>query len=199
METPMSRRIKRLMKTMGVFICLLLFPTQANGETVNLEPAQPQHKISEKVSHFTWGAEFGTSIDMSGYDSSTFNIDAVAGYRNPWFKILGMGIGLHRAIGSGDNYVPLYALMRTSFSRRPQMLFMSMKVGYSFNTIGDAPTFGDVNASAGIGINLAKGKTFSSHMILAYEFRHFNNRHRSEVEIDAEDISLVSLSFGVNF
>lgn len=76
---------------------------------------------------------------------------------------------------------------------------MNLKIGYSFNTIGDAPTFGDMNASLGAGINLASGKSYQSYLILGYEFRHFNQRNRSKVKIEAEDVSLVSLSFGVNF
>lgn len=151
------------------------------------------------TSHFTWGAEFGASIDLSGYNTSTFNVDAVVGYKNNYFRILGAGVGIHRSLGNGDNFVPVYALMRSSFSSRPRLFFMSLKVGYSFNTIGDSPTFGDTNAQLGAGINLAMSKKFQSHIILAYEFRHFNQRHKYILNDKANDISLATLSFGVNF
>ncbi len=150
-------------------------------------------------SHFTWGAEFGASIDLSGYNTSTFNIDAVLGYKNNFFRILGAGVGIHRSLGNGDNFIPIYALLRSSFSHRPRLFFMSLKVGYSFNTIGDSPTFGDTNAQLGAGINLAMGKKFQSHIILAYEFRHFNRRHKYILNDKANDISLATISFGVNF
>lgn len=206
----MFKRIKRLMLIMGV----LLSPTTAYAATRNTDfcfqiddrvsiksnkEVVRVNTIPSKPSKFTWGAEFGTSIDMSGYDSSTFNIDAMVGYRNSYFKIIGAGVGIHRSLGSGDNYIPVYAMMRTSFSKQPKLFFMSLKVGYSFNTIGDAPMFGDTNASLGAGINLAIGESFKSYIILGYEFRHFNKRHRDSVSIDAGDISLVTLSFGVNF
>ncbi len=151
------------------------------------------------TSHFTWGAEFGCSIDLSGYDTSTFNVDAVLGYKNNYFRILGAGVGIHRSLGSGDNFIPVYALMRTSFSTKPRLFFMSLKVGYSFNTMGDSPMFGDTNAQLGAGINLAMSRRFQSHIILAYEFRHFNKRHKYILNDKADDISLATISFGVNF
>lgn len=204
MKTSMLKRIIGLMSIMGVF----LFPTFSKAENVTelqytpLSEEKTESTIVEKEkknSHFSWGAEFGTSVDMSGYDSSTFNIDVMAGYRDSRVNLLGFGAGIHRAMGSGDNYVPLYGIMRTSFSKTKKLFFMNLKIGYSFNTIGDAPTFGDMNASLGAGINLASGKSYQSYLILGYEFRHFNQRNRSKVKIEAEDVSLVSLSFGVNF
>ncbi len=201
MKTPGSRRIKRLMMIMGVSVFPLMSQASGiDGSDVSLKPDSLSSGNSIKVhSHFTWGAEFGTSVDMSGYDSSTFNVDAMVGYRNSYINMLGFGAGVHRSMGSGDNYVPLYVVMRTSFSKIKRLLFMNFKAGYSFNTIGDASTFGDVNASLGVGINLASGKTFQSYLILGYEFRHFNQRNKSKVDISADDVSLVSLSFGVNF
>ncbi|MDE6792372.1 MAG: hypothetical protein K2J48_04745 [Muribaculaceae bacterium] len=150
-------------------------------------------------SHFTWGGELGTSIDVSGYDMSTFNIDALFGYKNSYFRIVGLGAGIHRALGTGDNFIPVYAVMRTSFSHSPILFFMSLKPGYSFNTIHNSSTFGDVNAALGAGINLAISKRFKSHIILAYEFRHFNKKHREKYSLEVENISLATLSFGVNF
>lgn len=156
-----------------------------------------QKSLSE--SHFTWGAEFGTSIDVSGYDSSTFNVDVVIGYKSNYFRMLGVSVGVHRAFGTGDNFIPISAVVRTSFSSRPRLFFMSLKAGYSFNTISDSPTFGDINATLGCGINLAISRHFKSHLILGYEFRHFNKKHREMYSIVAKDISLATLTFGANF
>lgn len=205
MKTPITTRLKTLMLVMGVS----LLPIAVNAESVDsnkvslvndsvLHPTMGIVK-EKKISHFTWGAEFGTSIDMSGYDSSTFNIDAMVGYRSSVFQLLGAGAGVHRSMGTGDNYIPIYGIMRTSFSKTKKLFFMNLKIGYSFNTIGDAPMFGDVNCSLGAGINLASGNTYRSYLILGYEFRHFNQRNKSKVDLNADDVSLVSISFGVNF
>lgn len=173
------------------------------------EPAALQKDISVPVNqsvtqntpskHFAWGVELGTSIDVTGYDSSTINADAIFGYKNDLIHLLGLGVGIHRAMGSGDNYVPVYLTFRSSFTKKPKLFFMSLKAGYSFNTIGDANTFGDINASLGLGINLAVRQKFRSYLILAYEFRHFNEKHRDAIEIDDPNISMASLTLGFNF
>lgn len=161
--------------------------------------AQTSETRTLEEKHFAWGVEIGTSIDVSGYDSSTLNGDVLIGYRNDLFNLLGVGIGIHHAMGSGDNYIPLYATLRTSFSKVPKLFFMSVKFGYSFNTIGDADTFGDTNASLGGGINLGKSRKFRSYLMLAYEFRHFNKKHREIVSIENQNISMMSLTLGFNF
>ena len=197
------------MRPSKIFILLVLF-LFINVSSLHSQHLNEDHEIlkegykSQKDNfslskHFVWGAEIGTSIDISGYDSSTFNLDAVFGYRNSLFNLLGAGIGFHRGMESGDNYVPLYAVLRTSFTRTPKLFFMSLKVGYSFNTIGDASTFGDINSSLGAGINLASSKTMNSYIILAYEFRHFNEKHRETISIDSPNISMASLTLGFNF
>lgn len=193
----MFNRIKRLMLIMGVSVfASSMYALSPAEEHESIFPDASKSLIN---SHFTWGAEFGTSIDISGYDTSTFNADIVLGYKSSLFKTLGIGAGVHRAFGTGDNFVPVYTVIRTSFSKRPKLFFMSFKAGYSFNTMGDAPTFGDTNAALGAGINLAVSKKFQSHIILAYEFRHFNKRHKSSLDLAADNISLASISFGVNF
>ncbi|MBD5264118.1 MAG: hypothetical protein HDS48_01130 [Bacteroides sp.] len=201
----MNNRLYSILLGIGVSLFSVSASAQkisSDGEETIKEEREslfPKATKNLSTSHFTWGAEFGASIDLSGYDTSTFNVDAVFGYKNNYFRILGAGAGIHRSLGNGDNFIPVYALMRTSFSQQPKLFFMSLKVGYSFNTMGDSPMFGDTNAQLGAGINLAMSKRFQSHLILAYEFRHFNKRHKHILNDRAEDISLATISFGVNF
>ena len=188
-------------------ICLFATEQEKNahsdaniGSVLNNEKDETKNTpYSSRSSHFTWGFEVGSSIDISGYDSSTINADALVGYKNAYIRFIGAGLGIHHAVGSGDNYVPLYLAFRSSFSSRPRLFFLSAKIGYSFNTIGDADTFGDINASLGWGINLTIAKKFQSYLILGYEFRHFNSKHRETVSIDTKNISMASLSLGFNF
>lgn len=203
---PATRRCLRLLWAAVVILTAWLMPTAAKAEETPDTTGRTQREsifgnrtkpLSE--SHFTWGAEVGSSIDISGYDTSTFDADVMFGYKNGWFKILGVGAGIHRAFGTGDNFVPVYAVVRTSFSRKPRLFFLSFKAGYSFNTMGDSPTFGDTNSALGAGVNLAFSRRFKSHIVLAYEFRHFNARHKSLYDLPCENISLATISFGVNF
>ena len=152
------------------------------------------------TSHFTWGADLGASLDLTANDMSTFGLDFILGYKNSIFKTLGAGVGIHRTVQSGDNFIPIYALIRTSFTSRPSLLFLNVRLGYSFNTIEDSPTFGDYNAGFGCGINLSQGKKAKTYIILGVAYRYFNENHRDYVaRLDTQSVWLAQLQFGVNF
>lgn len=152
------------------------------------------------TSHFTWGADLGASLDLTANDMSTFDLDFILGYKNSLFKTLGVGVGIHRTVQSGDNFIPVYALIRTSFTSRPSLLFLNVRLGYSFNTIEDSPTFGDYNAGFGCGINLSQGKKAKTYIILGVAYRYFNENHRDYVaRLDTQSVWLAQLQFGVNF
>lgn len=159
----------------------------------------PKGSQSLSGSHFTWGAEAGASIDLTGHDMSTIDIDALLGYKSSVIRLAGIGAGIHKSFGNDNTFIPIYALIRTSFRPQPSLLFMHLKFGYSFNTIGDSPTFGDWVGSLGCGVNLAMSRRFQSHILLALGFRHFNERHRADVSIDVKDVWFAQISFGVNF
>ena len=64
----------------------------------------PDKSIDLGKSHFTWGAEFGSSIDMTAHNMSTFDLDVNFGYKNAVFKVVGVGVGIfiHHAQGFQD-------------------------------------------------------------------------------------------------
>lgn len=144
-----------------------------------------------------FGVELGSSIDMSGHDQSTIDLDIVTGYRNRALQLIGLGSGIHRALGSRNTFIPVYFVCRTSFVSRPTLCFMHFKAGYSFNTVGKSPTFGGTNASIGLGFNLSCSRNFTSHIILSYGFRHFNSSTKNPLETD--NVSLAQLTFGLLF
>ena len=148
---------------------------------------------------FTWGVELGSSIDLSGYDTSTFDADIILGFRTRTIRTIGIGTGIHRAFGSDNTFVPIYAIINTSFRSAPAPCFFHCKIGYSFNTIGNSPTYGDVMASIGLGFNLAMRKKFQSHIIVGYGFRHIDSRHRELTPIHAKNINLAQIAFGLMF
>ncbi len=159
----------------------------------------PEGTQSLIKSHFTWGAAVGSSIDLSGYDTSTFDVDVMFGFKNRLIQIAGVGAGVQRSFGNGNNFIPVYAIFQSSFRKKPSLCFLHLKAGYSFNTVGDATTYGDVASSIGLGFNLARKKSFRSYFIIAYGFRHFTKRHKTNMNLDAENISLAQIGFGINF
>lgn len=150
-------------------------------------------------SHFTWGADFGASIDMQGTDLSTFDVEAMLGYKNKFINFAGVGAGIHRAIGVGSNLIPVYGMIRTSFTSKPSLLFLDLKAGYSFNSIGQSSGKGAAIFSTGIGVNLATSRRFSSHLILSYSFYSVHKDQRVGDLEGIKGINYACIRFGVNF
>lgn len=151
-------------------------------------------------SHFTWGADIGASVDLTAHDMSTFDLDFVLGYKNSFIKTAGLGVGIHRTVQGGDNFIPVYALIRTSFTSRPSLLFFNARFGYSFNTVEDSPMFGDYNSALGCGFNLSQSRKAKTYIILGVAYRYFNKRHQDYISrLDTNSIWMAQLQFGVNF
>lgn len=159
----------------------------------------PKKGFSLALSHFTWGVDLGASIDLTAHNMSTLNADVHFGYKNDYIRLVGVGAGIHRSFGAGNNFIPVYVIFRSSFRKKPSLFFLNLKAGYSFNTISDSPTYGDISGSVGLGINLAISKTFKSHIIIGYSFRHFNRKHQQATNLDIQNISLATVCFGVDF
>ena len=145
-------------------------------------------------------AEAGGSIDMTGYDLSTIDVDVLFGYKNKFFRMLGIGAGIHRTIQRGDNFIPVYATIQTSFRTKPSLCFFSAKIGYSFNSIADSPTFGDTMSQLGVGINLSESRRAKSYILASVGYRYFTQRHIDQLpSIDRHYIFIAQLSIGISF
>lgn len=151
------------------------------------------------LSHFTWGVDVGTSIDLRGYDMSTLDADVMIGYKSDFIRTLGVGAGVHRSFGRKNNFFPLYVVFRSSFRSRPSLCFFNLRAGYAFSAIDNGASRGGAMAAVGVGINLAMSKRFQSHILLSYCYYHINNRTRGEAGIGVRYIDLARISFGVNF
>lgn len=154
---------------------------------------KPKHK-----SPVMFGLEFGTGLDLSGTDMSTFNADFLVGYRHKVISLLGFGAGIHKSLGTRDCFIPLYAVFRTGFTARPTLAFMHLSLGYSFNTVSHSPMFGDTTATVGAGINLVQKPRFQSNIILAFGYRHFSERHQELANITKPNIGFAQISFGIS-
>lgn len=144
------------------------------------------------------GLELSTDLDLSSTDLSTFNADLLFGYRHKVIQLLGASVGVHKSMGSSDCFIPIQAVFRTGFSPRPTLCFMHLSAGYSFNTIADSHMFGDTMATLGVGVNLARSRKFQSNIVLAFGFRHLNERHRELTSINKPNLGFTQISFGIS-
>ncbi|MDE7125286.1 MAG: hypothetical protein K2O12_02245, partial [Muribaculaceae bacterium] len=84
----------------------------------------------------------------------------------------------------------VYAIFRSSFTKKTTLCFMETKAGASVNYLPNNISQTGLYLSCGLGINLATGRNFRSHMILSYSF--FD---RGYVTYDGEDHSLSDLHY----
>lgn len=159
----------------------------------------PGKSHSLAFSHFTWGAEAGSSLDLTTNDLSTFDVDVVLGFKNSFIKLAGIGAGIHRSIHTGNNFIPVYAVLRTSFRRKPSLFFLNLQAGYSFNSISDAGTLGDFTGALGVGINLQQSSVAKSYIILSGAYQYFSTANLQKIDLDQHYIFFARLVIGVNF
>ena len=151
------------------------------------------------MKHFTWGADIGSSIDMSGNDMSSIEIDAHFGYKDDVIRTLGIGAGIKSAIGNSYTFLPVYAMLRTSFTSHPSLCFLDMRLGYSFNTLKDDATQNSFFGSAGLGFNLYTTQEFKSHIIISYTFMNMDDYYSGEYLNELNNFSGMSIRIGISF
>ncbi|MDE6265813.1 MAG: hypothetical protein K2M07_00485 [Muribaculaceae bacterium] len=149
--------------------------------------------------HFAWGADLGSSIDMTGNSMTSINIGGFFGYRNNWFRVLGIGGEIHSMMSNSSRSIPIYGIMQTSFCNRPRLCFMDLRGGISMNNIENANTQTGGYTSIGVGVTLAHSRKFSSHFILAYTFIQRKDFDDSETSVHIEDLQMATLRIGVCF
>ncbi len=141
--------------------------------------------------HFAWGADVSSTIDMTGQDMSTFNLSAALGYKNRAVQLAGVGAAMEIGVSNSARMFPVYAIVRTPFTTKPSRCFMEVKAGWSFNQMTDNASQSGLYGSAGIGINLAMGRNFRSHILMAYTYRQLTDGYK--------DMHAVTAGIGINF
>lgn len=124
-NTHILPAIKAIVLTAG----LLLAAPQLSADNATMndsirnatrESLFPEKSRSLAKSHFTWGAEAGASIDLTGHDMSTFDVDVLFGYKNSYIRMVGLGAGIHTALCREETTSSLFMpLSRHHSGRNP--------------------------------------------------------------------------------
>jgi len=149
--------------------------------------------------HFVWGAEVGGSIDLTSNNLSTINLDAFFGYKNSWINAVGVGASVNMMVSNSVRAFPVYALFRTDFSSRPRLLFMDLRGGVVVNNITYGETQTCLFLSPGVGINLARGRSFSSYITLSYIYNGLKPFDLGDRRCSVDGLSMACLRLGVSF
>lgn len=150
---------------------------------------------------FAWGIGAGSSIDMTGNDMSSLDINAYVGYSGPYVRFAGIGAGIDMMVSSSSNVYPVYALFRTDFRPVPQLYFLELRGGVAFSNIESFPMQTTPCGSVGFGVTLAKGRTFSSHIILSYNYTKLDDVVLPDDQgtVRIHDLQYASIGIGVTF
>lgn len=146
---------------------------------------------------FTWGADIGGAIDLTGDDMSTLNINAQFGYRRGIIDFIGVGAGLCSMVSNSSRMFPVYGLLRTNFRTTPSLCFLDTRIGCAFINMHDNSNHAGVYISPGLGINLARGKSFASYLVVSYQYVNLDAKSESGFNIDGLNYACVRL--GISF
>lgn len=192
-------------------LCLLLatifsLPLATSAQQADLSKGNDQYAIAtsaqlpeEKQSHFTWGADIGSAIDLSGNSLSSISLDAIFGYKTDIIDIVGAGAAINMAFSNGNRMFPIYATLRTNFMQRQSLLFLDLRAGCSINYLEESETQTGFYGSAGVGINLAISRKFKSHLILSYNYTGLNAYSVNGNYYNPHDLNTVSIRLGIRF
>ncbi|MDE6464565.1 MAG: hypothetical protein K2L16_08050 [Muribaculaceae bacterium] len=148
---------------------------------------------------FTWGADVGASIDMSGNDMSSLDVDITFGMRRGWLNFLGFGVGADIMVSNSCRSFPLFAELRTNFVDRPTVAFWDLRLGASLNYLEHNHQQTGFFGFTGVGFNLARSAKFSSHLMLGYTFRQRSRVEGPEMTHPFHDLHYASVKIGVSF
>lgn len=148
---------------------------------------------------FAWGAEFGSSVDLSGNDMSSIDISASFGVSHKWIMLAGLGAGANVMISNSCRTYPIYAVFRTDFSSFMKILFVEARGGIALNYLYDNVTQTGGYAGLYVGFNLARGKKYRSYITAGYTFVDRKDVHSGEMVTKYDFLSLASVRLGVTF
>lgn len=154
-----------------------------------------------RISRFAWGLDAGSAIDMTGQDLTAIDINGYFGYSKSWLRLIGVGCGIDMMTSRSSNAYPIYAIFRTDFSKKSQLIFAEARAGVSFVTIDELPEKCDPFGSIGLGVTLASGRTFSSHIILSYNYTRIGKYAPEYADMTARlhNIQQVCIRIGCSF
>lgn len=145
------------------------------------------------------GRELGGGIEMSGHDMSTLGINASFGMEWQWIRFLGITAEADIMVDNSSRSFPISLNFRTDFSRHRRLLFMDLRGGIALNYYDNEPQAQNPYASGGIGVTLASGKSFSSHIILAYTYLGRDHCYVGDRIRNCPGMSYATMRLGVQF
>lgn len=148
---------------------------------------------------FAWGSDLAGNVDLSSHNMSAIGLSAEVGMQWRWIRFLGVGAEGNVMVSNSSRSFPIFVNFRTDFSNHRRLFFMDLRGGMAINYFIDDKHETGAYVSGGLGVTLAEGKAFSSHIILAYTYLSQEQCYNGNYLRDCPGISMVTLRLGVAF
>ena len=168
----------------------------SSGQTAEILVAEPTVQPKRPIA---LGAELGANIDLSGTESSCFDIDIYAGYRKGMIQSAGVGVGIHPSFAHRRMFIPVYAMFRCNLKPNKSLCFVDVKAGLSINELTSEKHNTGAYVFGGIGFNLASTRRINTYAILGYSFTQISPFHENNTQYNESGIHAVSIRIGVTF
>lgn len=168
----------------------------SSGQTADLQSVEQTVQPKRPIA---FGAEIGTSIDLSGTESSCFDIDIYAGYRKGMIQCAGLGVGIHPSFAHSRMFIPVYALFRCNLTPNKSLCFVDVKAGLSINELTREKHNTGAYVFGGIGFNLASTRRINTYAILGYNFTQISPFTENDTYYNENGIHAVSIRIGITF
>ncbi len=186
------------MNRLKILVATLILTGSVSAHAADTDQQNmPLH--SDAHTHFCWGADVGGGVDMTGNNMSYIDLSANFGYKNNLIKMLGVGAGLNVMVSNSCRSFPVYALFRTSFTTKPSPCFMELRTGASVNYLAGNESQTGLYLSGGLGVYLATGRTFSSHLVLSYSFFDRGYITHQGTNYSMPDLHYAGIRIGISF
>lgn len=180
-------------------LCAISVHAEVPADSVSGAVTTPVSAPKGRPATFAWGADLCGGIDCSGHNMSTLGISAQFGMQWQWIRFLGVGAEADIMTGNSSRTIPLAMIFRTDFRRTRQLLFMEMRGGMALNYLDNDPMEAVPYGSLGLGITLASGRTFASHLVLAYTYNGRKECYSGDRRRDCPGMSFATFRIGLAF
>lgn len=168
--------------------------------TVTLSYGRDTTQVAQRPAiAFAWGADAGASIDQTGNDMSDINFSAYFGMKRGWINFLGVGAGADIATSNSCRSYDLFAALHTNFMNRPTLLFWPIRIGVSLNYLEHNHNQAGVYGTTGLGVNLARGKSYCSYIMVGYTFRQRRNIVTGDDTHEFKNLHYATVKIGISF
>lgn len=194
------RRLLTILTFVLPALCLCAMRPDSTATAPVIQRIDTGHRVQ-----FAWGAEAGSSIDLSAHDMSSIDFNAGFGLKYRHLSFAGIGVGAHIMVTNSCRSYPVFLALRTGFTEKPHLVFLDLRGGVSLNYLPGNMSQTGPYASVNIGFNLAGNRKFRSYILAGYTLMSRKNINEYDPETGLTDVTQLpslnyaSIRLGVTF